>query len=559
MTALAIDYVPPNRNQEGRIVGIDVAVRTLLDAFARYADANTFLCRTADVGAFEELRSHMEQGDGVGARWRHLDEEMPLDVAGAGTLFRPDPNINGLIAKRAETGPQAYSVCGLSHTMSSMQVMGTVATAITQPLQSWDAVVCPSRAIRGVVESLWEAASQGAAPPPAQLPVIPLGIDTARFAARTGDKLRAAQRGVLDAEAEDIVVLFYGRLSYHNKAHPLPLLLAAERVAARRLAAGAQGRLHLVFYGYFTGEAFREDYQKAAKDICRSATVRFIENDDPDFPDALWAGADIFVSLVDNVQESFGLTPIEAMAAGLPAVVSDWDGYRDTVRNGEDGFLIPTLAPDAGAGLEPARRYLSGEDVYGEYLAGVSQSVAVDIDATTEAIGRLADDAVLRERMGASGRQRAREVFDWRAVIPAYDALWVELAERRSRGGVSDAAAAHAITGPTEMDPYRVFRGFPTYRLSAEDGIELTDRAAAVLAERLRHRMNMFVPVHLLAPEDLPRLLSRLQTAAQVGDVVAHWPEHERGRVERTLVWLIKMGVARHRPVNTGRRRVVAE
>ena len=37
MTALAIDYVPPNRNREGRIVGIDVAVRTLLDAFAHYA------------------------------------------------------------------------------------------------------------------------------------------------------------------------------------------------------------------------------------------------------------------------------------------------------------------------------------------------------------------------------------------------------------------------------------------------------------------------------------------------------------------------------------------
>ena len=37
MNALAIDYVPPNRNREGHIVGIDVAVRTLLDAFARYA------------------------------------------------------------------------------------------------------------------------------------------------------------------------------------------------------------------------------------------------------------------------------------------------------------------------------------------------------------------------------------------------------------------------------------------------------------------------------------------------------------------------------------------
>ena len=71
-----------------------------------------------------------------------------------------------------------------------------------------------------------------------------------------------------------------------------------------------------------------------------------------DFADAekrdLLAASDLFVSPVDNVQETFGLTPIEAMAAGLPSVVSDWDGYRDTVQHVEHGFRIPTLAPPAG-------------------------------------------------------------------------------------------------------------------------------------------------------------------------------------------------------------------
>jgi len=28
------------------------------------------------------------------------------------------------------------------------------------------------------------------------------------------------------------------------------------------------------------------------------------------------------------------------MAAGLPCVVTDWDGYKDTVRHGEDGFRV---------------------------------------------------------------------------------------------------------------------------------------------------------------------------------------------------------------------------
>ena len=64
--------------------------------------------------------------------------------------------------------------------------------------------------------------------------------------------------------------------------------------------------------------------------------------------------------------------------------------------------------------------------------------------------------------------------------------------------------------------------------------------------------MNMFVPVHLLAPEELPRLLSRLQVTDRVGYVAENWPEADRARVARTLVWLVKMGVARHRPASAG-------
>ena len=53
------------------------------------------------------------------------------------------------------------------------------------------------------------------------------------------------------------------------------------------------------------------------------------------------AAADVAVSLVDNPQETFGLAVAEAMA-GVPLVVSDWNGYRDLVRDGLDGFRIPT-------------------------------------------------------------------------------------------------------------------------------------------------------------------------------------------------------------------------
>ena len=57
------------------------------------------------------------------------------------------------------------------------------------------------------------------------------------------------------------------------------------------------------------------------------------------------------MSLADNIQETFGLTPVEAMAAGLPCVMSDWDGYRDTVRDGvgEDSSFPPWAERRAGS------------------------------------------------------------------------------------------------------------------------------------------------------------------------------------------------------------------
>ena len=77
-----------------------------------------------------------------------------------------------------------------------------------------------------------------------------------------------------------------------------------------------------------------------------------------------WSSADIFSSLSDNFQETFGITPIEAMASGLPVVVSDWDGYRDSVRHGVEGYLVPTSMPQNGLGADLALRHALSIDNY---------------------------------------------------------------------------------------------------------------------------------------------------------------------------------------------------
>src|SRR5262249_50086168 len=59
-----------------------------------------------------------------------------------------------------------------------------------------------------------------------------------------------------------------------------------------------------------------------------------------------YKGADVFASPALG-QESFGLVLVEAMASGVPVVASDIAGYREVVRNGLDGMLVPPGDPQA--------------------------------------------------------------------------------------------------------------------------------------------------------------------------------------------------------------------
>ena len=59
MNSVAIDYIPIDHNNDGHIIGIDVAVRTFLDAYLRYSRAETLYCRTHEHGAFDRFQNRM--------------------------------------------------------------------------------------------------------------------------------------------------------------------------------------------------------------------------------------------------------------------------------------------------------------------------------------------------------------------------------------------------------------------------------------------------------------------------------------------------------------------
>jgi len=100
------------------------------------------------------------------------------------------------------------------------------------------------------------------------------------------------------------------------------------------------------------------------------------------------AAADVAVSPATG-QESFGIVLVEAMAAGVPVVASDIAGYREVVRDGVDGLLVP---PN-------------------------------DANALAAAIRRVLSEPDLAATLAAAGRTRA-ETFSWQAVAPRLEAVY---------------------------------------------------------------------------------------------------------------------------------------
>ena len=482
----------------------------------------------------------------------------------AGTVFLPGPGLEREARNRRFGSERDYSLCGVTHTIATSRVATALGRYLIAPTQPWDALVCTSTAVRDGVERILEQHAEylarrggGRFRSPVRLPVIPLGVDCDAYTPGTGDRAPGSRpatgrelRDRLGIAAGEVAVLFVGRLSFHSKAHPTPMYMAAARAAER-----VPGRtLHLLLAGQFPNRGIEKEFREAAARFCGRARAHFLDGSGGPQGSLILSAmqaADIFVSLSDNIQETFGLTPVEAMAAGLPCVVSDWDGYKDTVADGETGFRIPTASVPPGAGIDIADRYAAGIDSYDRMIGIACLATAVDVDAGAEAIARLAKDRGLRERQGAAGRERARRLYDWRVVVAAYQELWAELAEIRA-GGAGVALRNHAVepAAAEHPDPFAIYRGYPTALLGPNTVVAAKSADPSADLARLREGgLHTFAGFAFLPDADVGALMGRLVESGpmRAADLAAR--HRERGRkLARTLLWLKKFDLVEFLP-----------
>lgn len=210
--------------------------------------------------------------------------------------------------------------------------------------------------------------------------VIPNGVPPETFADLPAPGAFRRDRPELGS---DPYVLFLGRL--HHKKGLDHLADAFARLAPRFPAA------RLVIAGPDGGE--REPFERQIRAAGLADRVHVVG---PLYgPDKLAALVDATAFCLPSRQEGFSVAVTEAMACGLPVVISD-------------ACHFPEVA-DAGAGIiTPA-----------------------DGVATAEALARLLSDPDLRQRMGRAGREMVLSRYTWPRIAQAAVAAYL----RRGAGG----------------------------------------------------------------------------------------------------------------------------
>lgn len=238
--------------------------------------------------------------------------------------------------------------------------------------------------IVAVADAMIEQAVDAGIAPRGKFTTIRSGLEVARFAPNPETrKLVRAEWGVSD---EHVLVGTVARL-FTNKGYE-------EILAAMPWAVQRNPRLHFVWVG---DGAFREKYSGEVERLGLRSRVHMTGLVPPADVARLMTGFDMLVHA--SRWEGLPRAVVQALLTEVPCISFDNDGAPEVVIPEQTGLLVPL---------------------------GDSAQLA-------EAIVRLASDESLRRRLGACGRTRCLDAFDWRNMVEQLDALYAGLIQERCR------------------------------------------------------------------------------------------------------------------------------
>ncbi len=519
------------------LVGRTVANAAFLEALCRHGSFEELVFLTGengDLAALEALTTPWNAPDGrlvIQSVWQlpELLARGALDVLHHGSHV---DRLHDLLAVRNRYAARATPVTGQVHSLSYPRLHQDLARWLLLPPSATDAIFCSSTAGRTVVEQGFAAAAEEAKareylgePRPWALPHVPLGVDVASL--QGGD--RRAARAALGLPDDAVVLLSIARFTEHDKMDLFPLLQVLERLVHEPTPEAPP--VYLLLAGARQGTQTPEMLTLWARALGVEARLKLAV----DFPSPvkreLLACADLFVSPVDNVQETFGQSVVEALAAGLPCVVSDFDGYKDTV-DATVGRRVTTRLGVDWSELSHLAPLLYERPLH----LVLGQSVEVDLPALEAALRELVAQPALRAQLGEAARARARDVYDWSRVIPRYEATWRHLA---AQPWERPAGAGH----PLRLDYSRLFGHYGTGPIAPDT------RVVRSSFSRNPGTPWLLYPElkHLLGEADVRRGLSCCEAPCTVAELraalVAGLGERPRWVADLAVTWLLKHGL----------------
>jgi D-inositol-3-phosphate glycosyltransferase len=549
---IAKKLFPDNLTVRGNLVAIDY----ITEALIRYGTMSRYelFVEPAFIEAAKALSLLRKQAGRCEEQFHvtsMLDLIKGMDQYSLTAFFNPSGNFPQPLTLRNNFATKLFPVTVLTHGFSlhSMLYDGFL-RLLLEGTYACDSLICTSRASRAAMANIIEQVAEqfnrrfnSSITYSGRLDVIPLCVDTDKF--KPHDKTSVRRQLKLPKEA--IILLYLGYISA-LKADLLPLLLVFRRLVkenpSRQLLLVIGGTKDASYVG--TLEAYIKEYS-LSKHVC------FMDSLSDKTKYALAAASDVFVSPGDSVQESFGLTPIEAMACGVPQVVADWDGYRDTVSHGETGFLVPTCWMKCDADLSYTGELLGWEF---DHLA-LGQSVAIDVDALQYYLQVLIDNRELRQVMSRKSRSRAETCYSFRPVVKQYEELWEELSI--SASGLSLQKRDLAFAAPQYFE---CFKNHATSRVDDDSKVGLTALGCEAKYKDLLSLLHPKVSGYKTIDPQLVRLvLGRLTPSSgspgqneepaasmRFGEVI-HSLAGDRtfhpDYVRRNVMWLIKHGFIR--------------
>lgn len=510
------DYIVPGGGVN--IVGRNMANHFFFRALMRYGsfdEYHFFLSNRAHRNLFEQQHAAFLNEVGAARKIRLFDRiDLPEALKSHDyTVIHQSDHIThfaSLARLRNELGARV-PLSAFIHSLSYPSYMGRYLELHFSGLCESDTIICSSECGKTVVKNcLQNAVVKGGPVSPVTLEVIPLGIDEPPVVMD-----RSLARKQLGYKNDQVVGLCFGRFSDFDKMDLFPLLQALTSVE------GSQYRL--VLAGAVHDKEYFQVLQLWAKALGLLGRVDFVEQPSNEMKMALFSGADFFVSIADNPQETFGLTVLESMHAGTPLIVSDFDGYRELARD-EAGIRVPTTWTEI-SGLTDVESLMDMRTLH-RYLA---QTLSVDMNALRNALRSMYTDAETRLKYGQQAQKRFAQHFTHSSIIARLEALWLSQKEQLQ---LSDA-----IVRSLRMNVFQSFSHYATAQLKDETGLIATAFARQLLEARADYPLlsSMSEIIDRTVVKEMTKFCFEEQTA---GDVFRRFGDHWKIRL--MLMWMLK-------------------